>query len=151
MHCTIERGEVAGVTFAAELLELPNPARRPSAADGGREVPDAADLVACVEHLLALALLDGRPRIDWLCRRLSLSRRTLQRQLARLGTSFDEILGRVLSGQATALMADPRQPITAVALDLGYSDPAHFTRAFTRWTGQAPRDWRRMAMRRQEK
>ncbi len=148
LHCTIERGEVAGVTFAAELLELPNPVRRPSAADSGPEVPDAADLVACVEHLLALALLEGRPRIDWLCRRLSLSRRTLQRQLARLETSFDEILGRVLARQAAALMADPRQPITAVALDLGYSDSAHFTRAFTRWTGHAPRDWRRMAMRR---
>jgi AraC-like DNA-binding protein len=111
-------------------------------------VPDAADLVACVEHLLALALLEGRPRIDWLCRRLSLSRRTLQRQLARLGTSFDEILGRVLALHAAELLADPAQPITGVALDLGYSEPAHYTRAFTRWTGQAPRDWRRMAMRR---
>ena len=148
LHCTIERGEVAGVTFPAELLDLPNPQRRAAAGDAASEVPDAADLVACVEHLLALALLDGRPRIDWLCRRLNLSRRTLQRHLALCGTTFDDILQRVLTRQATALMANPTQPVTAIALELGYSDPAHFTRAFTRWTGQAPRDWRRTAGRR---
>ena len=148
LHCAIDQGVIAGITFPAELLDLPNPERRATAGDAACDVPDVADLVACVEHLLALALLDGRPRIDWLCRRLNLSRRTLQRQLARLDTSFDDILGRVLARQAAVLMADPRQPITAVALELGYADPAHFTRAFTRWTGQAPRDWRRMAMRR---
>jgi AraC-like DNA-binding protein len=150
LHCAIDQGAVAGISFPAELLDLPNPERRTAAGAAASEVPDAADLVACIEHLLALALLDGRPRIDWLCRRLNLSRRTLQRQLARLETSFDEIMARVLARHATALMADPRRPITAVALDLGYSDPAHFTRAFTRWTGRAPRDWRRVAMRRQD-
>lgn len=36
-------------------------------------------------------------------------------------------------------MTDPLRPITAVILDLGYSDPGHFTCAFSRWTGRAPR------------
>jgi AraC-like DNA-binding protein len=143
LSCAIEPGEVAGVTIPAELLELPNPRRRILFDDAADEVPDAADLAACVEQLLSLALLEGRPRIDWLCRRLGLSRRTLQRRLARRGTRFDEILNRLLAHRATALMADPNTPVTAVALELGYADPAHFTRAFTRWSGQAPRDWRR--------
>ncbi|QBR72049.1 hypothetical protein CU048_13110 [Beijerinckiaceae bacterium] len=28
------------------------------------------------------------------------------------------------------------------AYELGYSDPAHFTRAFRRWSGRTPREWR---------
>lgn len=143
LRCTIERGGTAGVVFPAALLDLPNPARRPGGGDAGPELPEPTDLVACVEHLLALALLDGRPRIDWLCRRLNLPRRTLQRHLSALGTSFDNILRRVLTRQAASLMANRALPITAVALDLGYSDPAHFTRAFSRWTGRTPREWRR--------
>jgi AraC-like DNA-binding protein len=146
LGCAIEPGDIAGVTFPAELLELANPGRPVGARDAGPELPDAADLAACVEHLIALALLDGRPRIDWLCRRLNLSRRSLQRRLARLGTSFEEILQRVLARQAATLIATSAQPLTAIALDLGYSDPAHFTRAFARWTGQSPRRWRRLAL-----
>ncbi|WP_198290826.1 helix-turn-helix domain-containing protein [Methylobacterium sp. 88A] len=33
----------------------------------------------------------------------------------------------------------------AHALDLGYADAAHFTRAFRGWTGPPPTEWRRLA------
>jgi AraC-like DNA-binding protein len=44
---------------------------------------------------------------------------------------------------ATELMADPRARLIDIALELGYSDAANFTHAFVRWTGQAPKLFRR--------
>ena len=34
-----------------------------------------------------------------------------------------------------------------VAYDLGYADPPSFTRAFRRWAGMTPREWRRRSVR----
>jgi AraC-like DNA-binding protein len=44
---------------------------------------------------------------------------------------------------AEQMLANLRDKIGDVARALGYSDPAHFTRAFRRWTGLTPRDFRR--------
>src|SRR5262249_56283236 len=41
-------------------------------------------------------------------------------------------------------LVDPARKVIALALDLGHSAPAHFTRAFARWTGLAPRAFRRL-------
>ena len=40
-------------------------------------------------------------------------------------------------------MQDPGAKLIDVAYEVGFSDPAHFTRAFRRWTGIAPREFRR--------
>ena len=47
---------------------------------------------------------------------------------------------------ALVLMRDPAIPLTEVALELGYSDSANFTRAFRRWTGLPPRRYRQVAL-----
>lgn len=132
----------AAIVFPAGLLEAPNPHAQGRLAADRPELPDPSDLVACAEHLIALALLDRRPDMDRLCRHLKLSRRTLQRQLAARGTSYESLLGRVCVARACDLL---RSGIgaTEVGLELGYSDPAHFSRAFRRWTGVAPREWQR--------
>jgi len=46
---------------------------------------------------------------------------------------------------AAALLRGGYAKILDIALDLGYSDHAHFTRAFHRWAGTAPREFRRLA------
>ncbi len=94
-RCEVSRGEVAAITFPTDLLELPNPRSSDWREPAGDRLPDPADILACVEHLIDLGLLDGRPGIDWLFRRLEISRRSLQRRLGE--TNFNAVLRRVLS------------------------------------------------------
>jgi AraC-like DNA-binding protein len=44
---------------------------------------------------------------------------------------------------ATDLLARTDAKIIGIALDLGYSDHAHFTRAFRKWAGVSPLEYRR--------
>ena len=46
-------------------------------------------------------------------------------------------------GTAVHLLASTDATVLDIALDVGYSDHAHFTRAFRRWTGVAPREFRK--------
>jgi AraC-like DNA-binding protein len=99
--------------------------------------------VKCVEHLVRLGLLEGRPRLDWAARKMDLSGRSLQRHLSIHNTTFEAVLDRVLIRHATTLLEQREMQTTQIALQLGYADPSHFVRAFRRWTGQTPGEFRR--------
>jgi len=140
-RCDLSRGETATIVFPAELLEMPNPRAQRIEAGDADELPDPEDLVACIAHLISLGLLEGRPTVNWISNRLQISRRSLHRRLAARGASFEGLMRRILLDRSSDLLK--QASVTAAALDLGYADPAHFSRAFRRWTGESPREWRR--------
>lgn len=137
--CEVVGGDMAGVVFGGHLLELPNPGRGRTdvEVDPTRQVPPSDDLVGCVERLLETALLDGRPTLHQLAERLQLPPRTLQRRLAAQGESFDSLLRRTLERRADELLRAGHS-VTSTAIELGYSDTAHFSRAYRAWTGRPP-------------
>ena len=147
LSCDLSRGEVSAIIFPAELLELPNLRLglpdEPAVIDSETPLPDPRDVVKCVEHLVRLALLEGRPRVEWVARKMDLSGRSLQRYLNGQGTTFESVLDRVLTRHSMYLLERGNTPITELALQLGYADPSHFVRAFRRWTGQTPGQFRR--------
>lgn len=71
-------------------------------------------------------------------KQIGLSTRTLQRRLNYCGVDFDELRDETRRGQALQLIATGRYTATEIAYMVGYSDQAHFTRAFKRWTGSTP-------------
>jgi AraC-like DNA-binding protein len=73
---------------------------------------------------------------------LAMSERNLTRQLSAEGTSFSELLARVQSERAGNLLRNSGLSVSEIGYRLGYAEPAAFTRAFTRWTGQSPLRWR---------
>lgn len=144
---------VSTIEFPAELLQAKSHHRQLTLSEEspfpeylGRELPVPGgihDYEAFVA-LTHMALLEGYPRIDWIAEKVGLTRRSLQRRLETHGTTFAAVLDDVLRARATELVADTSKPITEIALALGYADSSHFTRAFKRWTGLAPKSYRQM-------
>lgn len=141
LRANMSRGRTAAVVFPANLLECPNRRFIRRANPLSVQVPDPNDVVTCVERLISLDLLEEHPNLQWMCRRLAISPRSLQRQLAARGTRFETLVRRVLQERACELLRSGASA-TTIACELGYSDLAHFTRAFRRWTGRSPRTWR---------
>lgn len=110
--------------------------------DSEPPIPPASAYREEVAALLAIALLEGYPKIDWVASKLKTSRRSLQRSLDADGCSFSVVLEGLLKDRATLLLESTDRGLTDIALQLGYSDPAHFSRAFRRWTGMAPSQYR---------
>ena len=83
------------------------------------------------------------PAVGLVADRLATSVRTLQRRLHASGLTYAGVLKDARCAAARRLLTDRTRPIADVARTLGYSDPAHFTRAFQRWTGVSPSAFRR--------
>ena len=143
--CELTLGQSTALIFPAELLDVSRPVRNELAPPAGPEVPAADDIVACVEHLIGLALLEQRPGIDWIGRRIGVSRRTLQRLLRARGEVYELVLQRCALRRARELLRSGYS-VTDTALALGYTDSAHFSRAYRRWTGRTPRSDRQRAL-----
>lgn len=74
---------------------------------------------------------------------LGLDPATLDRALRREGTSAVREIRKLRTNAAKSALSDPTRAISAIAGDLGYSDPAHFSRFFKSQTGQSPRAYRK--------
>ena len=135
----------SGLVFPARALW----ARRATPQDTGAHL-SAAEVLAEIRQrraetatdrvsaILALRLLDGDTDIDGAARMAGLGRRSLQRQLDREGISYRALLDTVRMTRARALIAGTAMPLAEIAHQVGYSDPAHFTRAFRRHFGTQP-------------
>ena len=72
-----------------------------------------------------------------------MSPRSLQRRLQQEGSSLSAVLDRLRADLAVRYLGETRESIGEVAFRLGFSDPTTFHRAFRRWTGQTPAEYRR--------
>ena len=79
--------------------------------------------------------------------RLGMSTRTLRRQLAQEGTTFQDIISDILKKKAFDLLTTTSLPIEEIAAQLGYSDAANFYHAFKKWTGMSPVEYRKNTQR----
>jgi AraC-like DNA-binding protein len=102
--------------------------------------------VLVVQRVIATRVpAEGHLRIAEVAEALDISVRTLQRHLAHEGFTFQEILRTDRLEKAMRLLETTRATVLDIALALGYSDHAHFTRAFHRARGIAPSAHRRAA------
>jgi AraC-like DNA-binding protein len=95
-----------------------------------------------VREVLTQRLAHGEPSQDDVAELLNMSARTLQRKLGDCGITYREILDETRRVLALAYLCAPRHTVSDVTYLLGFSAGSSFTRAFRRWTGRSPSDWR---------
>lgn len=104
---------------------------------------EVEDLVGSLRLVLRAYLPDGSPDIRLAAELTGISVRSLQRRLADRDTTYSQLLEGLRHDPAIYLLRDPSLQAADVGRELGYRDPAIFTRAFRRWTGQTPSQYRR--------
>jgi AraC-like DNA-binding protein len=105
-------------------------------------LPADGDVRDEVRSVLSTQLTAGDIRIESVARRLATTPRTLQRRLARAGTSFESLCDDARKQAASTYLADTTLTIAEVAYLLGYSEPTAFHRAFKRWHRTTPHAFR---------
>lgn len=100
-----------------------------------------------VREAIGAELRGGEPTLATVARRLSLSARTLQRRLKDegRGTAFADLLDEMRYATARAYLAQRDVASSEVAYLLGFGNASSFHRAFRRWSGTTPAEFRRTA------
>jgi AraC-like DNA-binding protein len=101
---------------------------------------DSIVLRVCAQ--LVLTPGTGYPSQEALAARFHMATRTLSHKLRQDGTSYQKLLDETRRRDACELIEHSPLPLADVAAQLGYTNPANFTRAFRKWTGESPSEYR---------
>ncbi|WP_419534758.1 AraC family transcriptional regulator [Endozoicomonas sp.] len=138
------------VVFQPHVLENELPTASPEIASTNGELLRRyldslnRNFVTRARQHLADLFISGEATQEALAAELNMSPRNLQRKLFSEETSFRNLLDELRQKQGLHDVQHSQKPITEVAHDLGFSDTASFSRAFKRWTGTSPTQYRKM-------
>jgi AraC-like DNA-binding protein len=104
----------------------------------------ATDSIGQLEQVIESALGHSELGLRFTAAIIGMSPRTLQRRLTEQGICFSRLLQSVRFQKTLQLLQDPEMPLTQIAKRLGYADPANYIRAFKRWAGVGPNEYRRL-------
>jgi AraC-like DNA-binding protein len=105
-------------------------------------IPEMQDLVHEVRQLIVERLPRGSANIDAIAEELAMSSKTLERRLAKSNESFSALLDGTRYKAAKHYLEETDMPLSQVAYMAGYTESAALVRAFRRWTGATPMQFR---------
>lgn len=103
---------------------------------------DRKDIIRQIEASIIELLPTGDCSRDKIAERLHMSPRSLLNKLEKKNTSYKEILENLRSNLARQYIEQKDMPITEITFLLGFLDTSSFSRAFRRWTGKSPSEYR---------
>ena len=95
-----------------------------------------------VREALEGMISGNRPTITKVAKSLGMSRRTLQRRLGELGTTYQDVLDDVRHQLALRMLTSTGLGVAEIAFLLGFAEANSFVRAFQGWEGSTPAKWR---------
>ncbi|MEK9713609.1 MAG: AraC family transcriptional regulator [Thalassolituus sp.] len=151
--CPVDFGaDVARFVFNAELLNIPLPNANPTALTlyrqqcdellKQRRQPETNNLSERVKKYLEM-FREGYPSISECADTFSTSERSFRRQLKEEGATYQQLLDTVRSDKACRLLDTTEESVENIAGKLGYTEAAAFIRAFKKWHGMTPAQYRK--------
>jgi len=108
-------------------------------------LPEPGDLVELTRRAVRQLAPQGMPELARVAAELGVSPKGLYRRLAEQGQHFRRLRDGALKELAELHLADPRLTLAEVSALLGYTEQSAFSRAFKRWSGISPLQWRQRA------
>ena len=138
--------------YSADEFAEPLPGYIPDVVDATAQIAvdyiaslDQSAVATDVRQVLINMLPAGNVNQDSVASRLYRSRSTLQRQLTAEGTSYREVLEDTRRSIAEKYLRSGDYSQAEVAFLVGFSDQSNFARAFKRWTGMSPGEYKKAA------
>ena len=93
-------------------------------------------------YQILMASPEQLPRMEDVAAMVHINERTMRRKLESEGTSFGQIIDDVRASLAAEYLKTTKMTTEDIAALVGFSDAANFRRAFKRWTGKTPSEYR---------
>lgn len=111
-------------------------------ADALLRARDSSSLSDRIRILIKEQYRGQRPSLDVIARSLQMSGRSLRRHLQHGGVNFTQLLDEIQLEIADMLLKEPSLSVKRIALQLGFDEPSSFSRAYKRWSGISPAQYR---------
>ncbi|MEO7206023.1 MAG: AraC family transcriptional regulator [Steroidobacteraceae bacterium] len=139
------------LAFEASYLDLPVVQNERSAKEFLRTAPESillkykngSSLSARVRRRLRHFLPGTVPDFEELAGEMSMTPATMRRRLHEEGESYQSIKDQLRRDLAISYLSHSRRSVMDIALELGFSERSAFHRAFRKWTGASPGEFRR--------
>lgn len=158
-ECPVEFGcEHNRIYFAKNLLEFRSLHTQPELLSFHEQWASAQladlerqDLISDVQQQIASLLESGDVCVETVAQELDIAPRSLRAQLQEAGTSFSQVLNDYRHQLAKKLLAKTNESIAEIVYLTGFSEPSTFYRAFKRWEGVTPVEYRKKKQEKQAK
>jgi len=153
-QCELKFGQArTSITFESRLLDKAQPHASPAlfkmlteeAERSLEQLSSRNNLATQIEAMIINEYQGQKPNLDDIAKQFNLSSRSLRRHLKQQGHSYGEISDMAQSTVAQRLLSNDNMSVQEVAYRLGFSEPSSFHRAFKRWTGVTPQQYRTQA------
>lgn len=150
IHCELVKDDQVYLELSLELMHIRNPSFDRSVFQHNlKQIQKVLikrnqrlELYSKVREAIKVCLLERKATQENVASMLNLSVRNLQRRLKEAGTSYQVILDDSREELAMSLLKNDEIPLYEVAFLVGFTEPSAFYKAFRRWTGKRPGDFR---------
>lgn len=137
--------------FEPEILSYRSPYAEPElltmhmqSANQHMELLEKRDLIIEVRNQVGALLESGDISLESISQQLDMSPRQLRHQLNLAGTSLQRIINQYRKSLSRQLLSQTDETIAEIVYLTGFSEPSTFYRAFKRWEGMTPIEYRHL-------